>query len=535
MGEESIPNVVPLARGRHLLGRDWDAVVIGSGVGGLSAAVLLASRGGMRVLVVERHYATGGFTQTFRRRRDEFEVGVHYIGEVGRTASPLRRVFDRLTEKRLAWAPFGPIHDRVLYDGEEVLFGDDEAFTREQLVRYSPGEASVVDRYLTDVRACAREAPPFLLNRSKPIPLHADVKLPFHRFSDVTTAEYLDGIGASRRLQELLTYSFANHGTTPEKSSFAAHAVATGHYLDGASFPVGGGGAIAREMIATLGHHGGVVLTRASVEEIRVRDGRVAGVTLEDGSEIDANLVVSDAGLAATAGGLLGEGVEGADSMREVARRLGPTLPHCALYLGLSKSPSALGLDRANIWQTSVPPSEALGAMERWIRGEVSAPSGFFLSKSCASDPTWDGRSPGRASVVALMAVPWAPFAPWADLTRGRRGADYEALKARLTREALAAVKQALPTIADAVDHVELSTPVTTRTFGAHPHGETAGLCHSPLRFRLASTARTPIRGLVLAGQDAWLSGVGGAVFGGVAAASYVLRRDLTRELIIGR
>src|SRR5580704_10557961 len=83
----------------------WDAIVIGSGIGGLAAAALLAKHGGKRVLVLERHYVAGGFTHTFHRPGYEWDVGVHYVGQVQDAASPLRRIFDRLTDGRLKWNP----------------------------------------------------------------------------------------------------------------------------------------------------------------------------------------------------------------------------------------------------------------------------------------------------------------------------------------------------------------------------------------------------------------------------------------------
>jgi all-trans-retinol 13,14-reductase len=58
----------------------WDTIVIGSGVGGLTAAALLAKHGGKCVLVLERHYVVGGFTHAFHRPGYEWDVGVHYIG-----------------------------------------------------------------------------------------------------------------------------------------------------------------------------------------------------------------------------------------------------------------------------------------------------------------------------------------------------------------------------------------------------------------------------------------------------------------------
>jgi monoamine oxidase len=61
---------------------EWDAIVIGSGIGGLGTAALLAKHGGKRVLVLERHYVAGGFTHTFHRPDYEWDVGVHYVGQV---------------------------------------------------------------------------------------------------------------------------------------------------------------------------------------------------------------------------------------------------------------------------------------------------------------------------------------------------------------------------------------------------------------------------------------------------------------------
>ena len=60
----------------------WDAIVIGSGIGGLTAAALLSKHGGKRVLVLERHYTAGGYTHGFHRPGYEWDVGVHYIGDV---------------------------------------------------------------------------------------------------------------------------------------------------------------------------------------------------------------------------------------------------------------------------------------------------------------------------------------------------------------------------------------------------------------------------------------------------------------------
>ena len=69
---------------QHPVSGTWDTIVVGSGLGGLATAGLLARHAGQRVLVLERHYTAGGFTHTFTRPGYEWDVGVHYVGDVHR-------------------------------------------------------------------------------------------------------------------------------------------------------------------------------------------------------------------------------------------------------------------------------------------------------------------------------------------------------------------------------------------------------------------------------------------------------------------
>src|SRR5271167_4118017 len=101
---------------------EFDAIVIGSGIGGLTAASLLARHAGQRVLVLERHYTAGGFTHTFHRPGYEWEVGVHSIGQVNNPASQLRAIFDHLTDGRLQWQPMPDVYDRVIMGDREYEF-----------------------------------------------------------------------------------------------------------------------------------------------------------------------------------------------------------------------------------------------------------------------------------------------------------------------------------------------------------------------------------------------------------------------------
>ena len=98
-----------------------DAIVIGSGMGGLTAAVLLGSHGGKRVLVLERHYEAGGFTHTFHRPGYEWDVGLHYIGQMQDAASPVRLAFDHVTAGKVKWQAMPELYDRLIFPARDSI------------------------------------------------------------------------------------------------------------------------------------------------------------------------------------------------------------------------------------------------------------------------------------------------------------------------------------------------------------------------------------------------------------------------------
>ena len=102
--------------------RGWDSIVIGSGLGGLTAASMLARHAGQRVLVLERHYTAGGFTHTFHRPGYEWDVGVHHVGDVHREGTLLRRAFDHLTDGQLGWASLGDVYDTIIVGDDRYPF-----------------------------------------------------------------------------------------------------------------------------------------------------------------------------------------------------------------------------------------------------------------------------------------------------------------------------------------------------------------------------------------------------------------------------
>jgi all-trans-retinol 13,14-reductase len=128
------------------LAPSYDAIVIGSGMGGLTTAALLSELG-WKVCVLEQHYTAGGYTHSFERHGYEWDPGVHYIGDVG-AETRTRKMFDFVSEGNLKWAPMDAEYDRF-YIGDKVysaVAGRQEF--RDNLVRSFPDEADAIDRYL---------------------------------------------------------------------------------------------------------------------------------------------------------------------------------------------------------------------------------------------------------------------------------------------------------------------------------------------------------------------------------------------------
>jgi len=134
---------------------EYDAIVIGSGIGGLAAAAILARVDKMKVLVLEQHFEMGGMTHVFSRGRFKFDVGVHYIG---RLAPGLiqRLIFDYITNKRLTWMAMPSPYDRFNYPSVSFGVPSDWNDYRMELRAKFPASKAAIERYFKDVQRGAR-------------------------------------------------------------------------------------------------------------------------------------------------------------------------------------------------------------------------------------------------------------------------------------------------------------------------------------------------------------------------------------------
>jgi all-trans-retinol 13,14-reductase len=510
----------------------YDAIVIGSGIGGLGTAATLAKAAGQRVLVLERHYTAGGLTHVFHRPGFEWDVGVHYVGQAHKTDSPTAALFNYLTEGRLSWHPMPDVYDRVDINGLRFDYVSGKDRLRDALVGAFPREQRAVDRYFKAIGHCVRSLPLFYAEKALPslIARHLGgcLRAPFLRSSRYTTGKTLDDCGASRELKAVLTAQWGDYGLPPGQSSFGMHAIIAAHYLDGAAYPVGGASQIARSLLPTIERAGGAVVVDADVDRILVSNGSALGVRMKDGAEFRATTIVSDVGLGTTLGQLLSESSDAVHALVDRVERIGPSLAHLCLYVGVSTARLARPLNAANLW---LHPSLDFDRNWSTFAADLDAPFPLlFVSFPSAKDPTFERRYPGHQTIEVVVPAPYDLFMKWRGSQWKGRGPEYVALKERLQERMLVALCQHVPEVAGAVDTCELSTPLSTQHFVNAAHGETYGLAHNPARFASRDLRpATPIRNLFLTGQDISTCGVTGALAGAIASASAVLHRNLFR------
>lgn len=509
---------------------DHDIIVIGSGIGGLTAAGLLARVAHKRVLVLERHLEPGGLTHSFRRDGASWDVGVHYIGQLGE-GSPNRRLFDYLSAGQLRWRQMPEDFERFIHPGLDFRVPSDADAYRQRLIDSFPDERSAIKQYFRDVNRAARWAGWHFMQDMVPgffVPVLRLLRRLDQRFGAQTTGDYLKKHIRTPALRALLTTQWADYGLSPARSPFALHATIVTHYLQGAWFPLGGSSQMARTIETVLERHGGAIRVGQEVTAIALDErGHACGVHVTDrrGATpqrhlLRAPIIISAIGARPTYESLLptdGPVGQRTAPIRKQIQSLGHGLSAVVLYLRLATDPRQLGVEGENLWiNTALDPDDLDGMTRDLLAGK---PRHLYVSfPSIKAGHT-------RAHTVEIIAfVDPKAFARWKSTTHRQRGEDYEKLKATISAGMMRTAGKVMPGLEQAVIHQELSTPLSVEHYTGHPQGAFYGLPATTERFLgEAIRARTPVEGLYLAGQDACMLGIMGAMMGGMAAACQVL------------
>lgn len=504
---------------------DYDVIVIGSGIGGLCSAALL-SQMGKKVLVLEQHYTAGGFTHAYEREGYEWDVGVHYIGDMGRKSQG-RGLFDYISGGQLKWAEMDPVYDRIILGDEHFDFVAGKENFKNSLKQQFPDDTVAIDQYVDLVTTTTKYMAAVSQTKAMPRPLAKLMSLSSkNKFPDYaldSSYNVLKGLTDNEKLIAVLCGQWGDHGCPPKESVFLMHALIAGHYFNGGFYPVGGASKIAETIIPQIQVSGGDVLTYADVQEILIVDDRAVGVEMVDGHCLYADYIISNAGVVNTFTKLLPAAISDKFGYRDRVQSLATSMSHGGMYIGLRGTADELQLPKTNLWiYLDQHHDENVAA----LRKDPSAPLPLvYVSFPSAKDPNFQRRHPGRSTIeIVIGPCDFEQYRQWADKTWGKRGDDYEALKADLSERMLAALYKQLPHLQGKIDYSEISTPLSTNHFCRYKQGEAYGLAHTKARFEQEwLTPKTRVKGLYLTGQDLISCGVVGALMAGMVTAMSVV------------
>jgi phytoene dehydrogenase-like protein len=521
-------------RFRKLSQDSFDAVVIGSGPGGLTAGALLAAEG-RKVLVLDQHYEAGGNMTTFRRKRYEFDVGVHYLGGC-HDSGFIPRILRAAGASDVAFEPMDP-------DGFDTLVFPDFTFKvprgidayRDRLIETFPEERAGILRYT----AMLRQIQTMQSTLGRPLSLFTAIpkSLMLLWWSGATFEQFMDSCTKNPRLRAVMAGQHANYALPPSRASVLAGVGIALHYVEtGGYFPRGGGQAIADALAASIERNGGKVLLRTRAKKILVEKGRATGVVIESKHlgqrTVRAPIVVSNADLKRTMLDLVGpEHLKKKTVTRTRGFEMAPALG--MVYLSIKRDLRAESFPRTNFWIHPSYDVESVYAANE--RGQLADPPVVYVSIGSVKDPTNERLAPAGETNLQLMSL--APSRPEAwgvteeDVWSGayQENVGYRARKADYAERLIRATERAIPGLKDAIVYKEVATPLTQQRYTWSTGGTSYGIASTPSQFLGGRPdAKTDVAGLFLCGASCRMGhGIAGAVLSGMMAAAHVVGSKL--------
>ncbi len=475
----------------------YDIIIIGSGLGGLTAGAKL-SREGKKVLLIEQHDRPGGYATTFKRGDFILEVGLHEMN--GPSPEDIKtRIFNDLEVFKNVEFIKLPEFYRFINNNYDVTIPHDPEVAAERLSALFPQEINGIKAYFDQ-----------LIKPKK--------KTPGKEGQDKSLGEFIDSIITTEDLKLILLGNLGYFHDDPYTLSLAYYTAAQGRYfIEGASFIKGGSQKLSNHLADFIRNHGGVVLLNHLVTGIKTDDNKVTGILYKRkndcGSinfEASADELIANTAIPNVADLLPGE--YGRELKNEITKQnTGASL--LTVYLGFNTPLKELGY---NNYSTFIFDSTIKSQKDIFTNNMDDFRSRSFTFVDYGQVDS--GLSPAGKSVGAICCIDY--LKDWEGLNRK----DYISKKEMVASVFIKRLEKLIPGIVNVIEYYEVGTPLTLKRYTLNPGGAVYGFAQTPAR-TFTDTSRLPEN---LHFASAWGrtgGGFSGAIYGGYLCAVNILRK----------
>jgi phytoene dehydrogenase-like protein len=493
----------------------YDAVVIGAGNGGLTAAATMA-RKGLNVLLLERHNIPGGAATSFCRGRFEFEVALHQLSGLGTPQKPglLRMQLDKLgVTDDLEFVELSDLYHVALPDGFRITLKTDRDETIAVLQEKFPHEKEAIQKFFDLMAAYANDMIGAFIFRD---PEPSRDKYPnLYKYAFRSSKEMLDEYFSDPLLKAILSVYWGYLGVPPTRLAFGYLAMIFFQYMEFKPYHVKGGSqALSNAILNKFLSYGGTARFNCGAKKIIARDGQVKGVVTDNEETISTEFIVSNASQISTYTRLLAPEHVSQDSMLEMKGR---NLSSSAftMFIGFDCEPEQLGIaESTNFLMTGSDISDTI--LDRMQRLDIQDEL-MVLSCYDIADPEFSPPGTCQANVVTLKyGEPWLRIPP----------RQYHDVKYRCAESMFKRIEQIYPAARNHIEEIEVGTPLTHMRYLGHPGGAIYGyeqLTKDSLFFQPGRYSS--IKGLFFAGGWSGDCGFEPTLRSGISAGKSIIRR----------
>ena len=491
---------------------NYDYVVIGAGVSGMTTAIILA-KNGFDVALVEKSKKTAPLIRGFTRNGIYFDTGFHHTGSLGKNEI-LDILFHYLgLSDRLEKEPYNPDGFdlfRCMQPGFEFRFPYGYERIQERLLEKFPGEAKAVKKYLVAIKETFDSFPYIKLDPDRlEISTQKSIQGP-------SLKEFLDRLTDNQQLKWVLSLHCLLHGVPPEEVPFAYHACIAGSYYESVHRIKGGGMCLAKAYDSQLKGLGvDVYCGQAAVEIYISSDHSPSGIRLKGGTELHCRGCVSTIHPRNFLS-LLPDTIF-RPAYRKRLQQLEETCSAFILYAGCSTLPQSLTRNNLLItsdWDlTGLRPKDPLENRPLYVC-QAHQPNGKASNKG----------------LIAIVPASSGQTDRWSDSIPGQRPQDYIQFKESAGHKLQRHIENCVPEIVGNIKSAECSTPLTLRDFANSPFGSIYGVKHKVGQYNPIPV--TKVKGLFLAGQATVAPGILGTVISAFLACGFILgHQQLIKQL----